>query len=251
MDWHDDLRIGCAVTGDMPRKSVHVRDQLRTVFKGRRSADAASPGNANAGRLALEGSQDQFRGCVRCILRLILLHLIRTLRSIRFFSAQIEACPVYIRHRILEQGGRIGQKRHRCRIRQSKFSKLRRQELVVRRGALGGACDQRHIYCIHCLGRHCLIRHRLSLFGFPIPNPLLCLHLLVVVIEELQVFLFHFKERPVLIVRNDMELRIFLTLLVMEQFLEVIEKSSIVDFLDKALLFLCQCCPQIALVDQR
>ena len=214
MDRNYDLSVGGAVACNVAGKSVYVRDQLCAVLSGRRSADAASPGNADAGCLALEGSENQLR-----------------LLSICLLSAQIETGPVHISHRVLEERGGVGQKRHRCRICQCKFLQLRRQKLIVRRGPLGSACDK--------------IRLFFSIRTCFVPGT----QLSVIVVKDLQKLLLYISEGSVFIVGNHMELRIRFALLVVKKFLQVIVKGAVVDLSDHSLLFLSQGCSQVTLVD--
>lgn len=58
-DWHNNFTFACTITGNVPRKLLHVRHKLRLLRFGRSSADATPEGNGLACYLAMEWSEQE------------------------------------------------------------------------------------------------------------------------------------------------------------------------------------------------
>lgn len=86
MQGNHNLCIGSAVTGDMPGKKMHIVNPLYGVRLRRSAADPLSKGDADAGRLSLKGAEDKL-----------------------LTFCQIEASPVNLFQRKVEQGGSVCQ----------------------------------------------------------------------------------------------------------------------------------------------
>ena len=91
---------------------MHIRYHNGAVLPGGCAADTFPPGDADAGGLALERSQQK-------------------LRALRRLTPQIEAGPVYVRQRAPQEGGGVGQEGHRRRLFLRKALQLRREQVVV------------------------------------------------------------------------------------------------------------------------
>lgn len=82
---HHDLGTGVGVTGDMPWKRVHLRDDLGPAGGGRGPADTFAESDTNARRFSLEGTDDELVAV-----------------------EEVEADPVHIRQGVKHQGCQIG-----------------------------------------------------------------------------------------------------------------------------------------------
>ena len=86
MEGNHHLSIGSAVTGNMSREIVDIVHQLGLILLGGGTADTLTQGNADAGRLSLEGAQNQ-----------------------KILFQFVKACPVDIRQVLPQQSGGVGQ----------------------------------------------------------------------------------------------------------------------------------------------
>lgn len=117
MKRHDHLGTRRRIAGNVPRKRVHVGDQLRLVLCRSGSTHAAPKGNAHAGNFALEGTQAQLR---RLLVSCGLIH-------------QIESCPIDVVHSLEKTGRRIGQNRQPVIVGLSQSLNLPHEQLVIYR----------------------------------------------------------------------------------------------------------------------
>lgn len=116
-----DFRVRRRIAGDVTREGMHVRHDDGLALDGGGAADAAAEGNAGAGRLALEGADQQ----------VVAVALARR-------HGEVKTGPIQVGQGVVDEGGKLRGVRHQVAFAFEDALDLALQQGIVGTGAAFG-----------------------------------------------------------------------------------------------------------------